>query len=65
MKQKGYNEIVKTCMLVDYREELAGKHSVWMEYWVDEGHTYRALFTPSQTSFFPHTIYTDHLDEIS
>lgn len=63
--QKGYTEIVKSCLLVDYREELAGKHSIWAEYWVDETKQYRAIFTNQQVSFFPHTIYTDHLDEIS
>ncbi len=54
---KSYNEIVKTCKLAAYRQELAGKHCVWKEYWQDTDCEYIALFTDYQTNFFPHTIY--------
>ena len=61
MANKSYNEIVKTCLLVDYKEEFAAHGSIWAEYWVDENKTYRAIFTNQQTGFLPHTIYTDEL----
>lgn len=54
---KSYNDIVKSCKLVQYREELAGKHSVWKEYWQDTDCKYVAMFTNYQTHFLPHTIY--------
>lgn len=60
---KSYWEIVKTCKLRDYREELAGKHSVWMEYWQDSNKEYAALFTNNQTGFLPFTIFTKLLNE--
>jgi hypothetical protein len=60
---KGYREIVATCELFDYREELAGKHSVWKEYWLDTDKTYIAMFTNYQTGELPHTIFTEFKDE--
>lgn len=57
---KSYLEIVKTCKLVDYREEFAAKGSVWKEYWQDTDRKYTALFTNHQQSNLPHTIYTQY-----
>lgn len=52
---KSYNEIVATCKLLDYIEELAGKFSVFCEYWEDDMYIYSAIFSPLSDSFFPHT----------
>lgn len=57
---KSYYEIVKTCKLVDYREEFAAKGSVWKEYWQDTDRKYTAMFSSQQTHFLPLTIYTTH-----
>lgn len=57
---KSYYEIVKTCKLLDYREEFAAKGSVWKEYWQDIGKQYVALFSNHQTHLLPLTIYTTH-----
>jgi hypothetical protein len=57
---KSYLEIVKTCKLVDYREEFAAKGSVWKEYWQDTDKKYTALFTNHQQGTLPHTIYTQY-----
>ena len=53
---KGYNEIVKTALLVEYKEE----GQFWAEHWVDEEKSYRALFT-EQSKYFPLTIETHAL----
>lgn len=53
---KGYNEIVKTALLVEYKEE----GQFWVEHWVDEEKSYRALFT-EQSKHFPLTIETHAL----
>lgn len=58
---KSYNEIVKSCLLVDYKEEFAAKGSVWVEYWVDEAKQYKAVFSNFRDSFLPITIYTNEL----
>ena len=60
---KSYNEIVSTCLLADYKQELAGKFAIWAEYWVDESLRYKAIFTETQTSPLPHTIFADNLDD--
>ena len=58
MSNKGYNEIVDTCTLVDYKQEFAAKGSLWVEYWQDDAHQYRALFSENGTSAFPLTYFT-------
>lgn len=54
---KGYNEIRKTCLLVDYSYKLAANSGVWVEHYVDEQREYFALFT-DQSGYFPLTITT-------
>ena len=49
---KGYNEIVKTALLVEYKEEGP--------FWVDEEKSYRVLFT-EQSKHFPLTVETHAL----
>lgn len=58
MANKSYNEIVDTCTLVAYKEEFTSKHSLWVEYWTDSTHDYRALFPPSSDSPLPITYFT-------
>ena len=59
---KSYNEIVLSCQLVDYKQEYLGKGIVWSEYWVDETHTYKAIFTEAgYPSMLPFTIYKKEL----
>lgn len=55
---KGYNEIVKSCKLVDYKLEFAANGAIWVEYWKDDTHAYRALFPEYRTSYFPVTYFT-------
>lgn len=57
---KSYWEIVKTCKLLDYREEFAAKGSVWKEYWQDTGKKYVAMFSNQDNTQLPLTIYTQY-----
>lgn len=58
---KGYNEIVKTCTLLEYKEEKINSISVWVEVWMDEqeGVLYRAHF-PERYANLPMTYYTQY-----
>lgn len=59
---KSYREIVSSCKLVDYREELAGKFSLFVEYWQDEAYNYRCLFGHNTTEL-PLTLFRTPLNE--
>jgi hypothetical protein len=59
MANQSYNEIRKTCLLVDYNYKLAGKYGLWVEHYVDETHEYFALF--GETSQLPLTITINEL----
>ncbi len=59
---KSYNEIVATCKLVDYREELAGKFTLFVEYWQDALYSYRCLFSTTP-SLLPLTLFRTPLNE--
>ncbi len=59
---KSYNEIVATCKLVDYREELAGKFTLFVEYWQDALYSYRCLFSPTPSNL-PLTLFRTPLNE--
>ena len=50
---KSYWEIVKTCKLLDYREEFAAKGSVWKEYWQDTGKNMLPCFPTGITHSYP------------
>ena len=60
---KSYNEIRETCKLIDYVYKLACKSSLWIEIYQDSIHEYRALFSPTGTSYHPLTITKVFLNE--
>lgn len=60
---KSYNEIVKSCKLIDYKLEFAANGAIWVEYWQDDTHSYRALFPDYRNSFFPVTYFTNKLND--
>lgn len=58
-----YNEIVKSCKILDYRLEYAAGGSVWAEYWDGDDVMYKALFPPDNTSFLPTTYFKIDLND--
>jgi len=46
---KSYNEIRKTCLLVDFQYRLAGNSGLWVEVYKDKTHEYHALFPKDTT----------------
>jgi len=65
MANKSYNEIVDTCTLVSYKQEFTSKDSVWVEYWQDDTHRYRCLFTPTSLDILPLTYFTEPINDNS
>lgn len=62
---KSYNEIRKTCKLIDYVYKVACKSGLWVEIYQDDVHEYRALFSTDGTNTFPLTITQVLLHEIT
>ena len=58
-----YNEIVKSCKILDYRLEYAAGGSVWAEYWDGDDVMYKALFPPDNTSLIPTTYFKIDLND--
>jgi len=59
-----YHEIRKTCKLIDYSLQLAGKGKLWVETYRDNKYEYRALFPDVDNwSAVPMTILTHPIHE--
>ena len=59
-----YHEIRKTCKLIDYSLQLAGKGKLWIETYRDNKYEYRALFPDVDNwSQVPMTILTHPIHE--
>ena len=59
-----YHEIRKTCKLIDYSLQLAGKGKLWVETYRDNKYEYRALFPDVDSwSAVPMTILTHPIHE--
>lgn len=52
----GYNEIRKTCKLIDYLYRKAANGDMWIEVYQNDKYEFRALFSSTSTSHFPMTV---------